>query len=191
MGTINVGIGHDDDFFISESLNIKAILNSAANCSNECFYFIICHHLLDYCLFGIQDFTSEWKNGLEFAITAGFRTSSRRISLHNVKLCSMFSSFATVSKFSWKHATSKYIFSEDGFFCEFCSKSGSRSEVNFCEDFIKFFWILCKIVFEIVVSKLFNCSTNIAISKSSFGLSFKLRFRDFYGNDPIETIGYI
>ena len=191
MGTINVGIGHDDDFLISEPFNIKAILDSATNRGNECFYFVICHHLLDYCLFGIQDFTSEWKNGLEFAITTGFRTSSRRISLHNVKLRSMFSSFATVGKFSWKHATSKHIFSEDGFFCEFCSKSGSRSEVNFCEDFIKFFWIFCEIVFEIVVSQLFNCSTNIAISESSFGLSLKLRFRDFYRDDPIESVGYI
>ena len=191
MGTINIGIGHDDDFFISESLNIKAILDSATNRGNEGFYFIICHHFLDYRLFGIQDFTSEWKNGLEFAITTGFRTSSRRISLHNVKFRSMFSSFAAVSKFSWKHATSKYIFSEHRFFCKFCSKSGSRSEVNFCEDFIKFFWIFCKIVFEIVVSQLFNCSTDIAISESSFGLSLKLRFRDFYRDDPIESVGYI
>ena len=128
---------------------------------------------------------------MKLAITTRFRTSSRRISLHNVKLRSMSSSLATVGKFSWKYSTSKHIFSEDGFFCEFCSKSGSRSEINFCEDFIKFFWIFCKIVFEIVVSQLFNCSTNIAISESSFGLSFKLRFRDFYRDDSIESIGYI
>ena len=128
---------------------------------------------------------------MKLAITTRFRTSSRRISLHNVKLRSMSSSLATVGKFSWKYSTSKHMFSEDGFFCEFCSKSGSRSEINFCEDFIKFFWIFCKIVFEIVVSQLFNCSTNIAISESSFGLSFKLRFRDFYRDDSIESIGYI
>lgn len=152
MRTINIGIGHDDNFLISQSFNIKAILDSAANRSNKGFYFVICHHFLDHSLFGIQDFTSKWQDRLKLTIATGFRTSSRRISLHNVKLCSMSSSLATVGKFSWKHSTSKHIFSEHRFFCEFCSKSGSRSEVNFCEDFIKFFWIFCKIVFEIVVS---------------------------------------
>ena len=103
----------------------------------------------------------------------------------------MLSSLATVGKLTRKYSSGKDIFSEYGFFCKFCSKSCSSSKIDFCENFIKFFRIFCKIVFEIVIGHIFHSSSYIAISKSSFCLSFKLRFRDFYSNDTIKTVCYI
>ena len=191
MCSIYIGIGHDNDFLISKAVEIDTIFDSASNGSNKRFYFVVCHHFLHYSLLGIEDFTSQWKDRLKLAITTRFRTSTRRVSLHDEEFCSMLSSLATVGKLTWEYSSSKDIFSKYGFFCKFCSKSCSSRKVDFCENFIKFFWIFCEIVFEIVVSQLFNCSTNIAISESSFGLSFKLRFRDFYRDDSIESIGYI
>ena len=77
MCTIHIGIRHDDDLIISESFEIKIIFDSGTYSRDQCLHFIIGHNLLHNSLFGVQDLTSQWEDGLEVAIASLFCATSR------------------------------------------------------------------------------------------------------------------
>ena len=73
MGTVHVGIGHDDDLVIPQLADIKVISisfgKSAAKCIDHRLDLCIRQHFIDTCFFHVQDLTTDWKDCLEHTVS--------------------------------------------------------------------------------------------------------------------------
>ena len=84
MLTIDVRIGHDDNFVITHFFDIKVILaNTRTHCCNQRTNRIRPQHLVKAHTFDIQNFTTQRQNRLGFAVAPLFGCTTRRIPLNN------------------------------------------------------------------------------------------------------------
>ena len=86
MGSVHIGIGHDDDFVVAQFIQIELLPYSGTDSHNQTFEFIRFDDLVYPGSFSIEDFAEERENRLEFAVTAVFGRPSRRISLNYKQL---------------------------------------------------------------------------------------------------------
>ena len=64
MRAVNIGIGHNDDFVVSELGNIKILMNACSKCSNHCLDLCISVNPVKSCLLHIQDLAAKRQNRL-------------------------------------------------------------------------------------------------------------------------------
>ena len=87
MGTVHVGIGHDDDLVIPQLADIKVISisfgKSAAKCIDHRLDLCIRQHFIDTCFFHVQDLTTDWKDCLEHTVSGCLRRPPGRVSLYD------------------------------------------------------------------------------------------------------------
>ena len=72
MFTINIGISHDDNSMIAEFFHIYRIPNPGPKGNDEIFYFFVFDHFIQSGAFGIQDFSFQRQNRLEFSVSPLF-----------------------------------------------------------------------------------------------------------------------
>lgn len=58
MGTIDIGIRHNDNLVISQFRNVKILMDSGSKSCNHRFDLFICINFIQPCLLHIEDFTS-------------------------------------------------------------------------------------------------------------------------------------
>ena len=87
MGTIHIGIGHDNDLVITELRNIEIISVALGKTTSKGIDhgldLSIGEHLVNTCLLYIQDLTSDRQDCLISSVTGCFCTATRRISLYD------------------------------------------------------------------------------------------------------------
>ncbi|MPN27617.1 hypothetical protein SDC9_175051 [bioreactor metagenome] len=86
MRTIDVSIGHDDDLFVSQLLDVSRFTvffgsDSNAQCGVYITYFFAFECLVVHGFLHIQNLTTKWKNGLEHTVTSLLGSSTRRVTL--------------------------------------------------------------------------------------------------------------
>ena len=90
MGTIHIGIRHDDDLVIAQPGNIKIIAvtlgKSAAECVDHGLDLCICQDLIDAGFLHIQNLTSDRQDRLIHTISRCLGTAARRITLYDEDL---------------------------------------------------------------------------------------------------------
>ena len=82
MGTVHVGIRHDNDLVITEFGNIEIIMDAGAEGSDHCFDLFIGVDPVFPGLFHIQDLSAQGQDGLGRSAACGFGTAARGISLY-------------------------------------------------------------------------------------------------------------
>src|SRR5690606_19561613 len=93
VATVNVGIGHDDNFVIAKPIDIKLLANTHAESLDHSDNFFIREHLIESCALSIKNLTTEWQDSLCLTISAFFSRSRRRVTLYDVDLA-IFRAFA-------------------------------------------------------------------------------------------------
>ena len=127
MRSVNIGIGHTNDFVITKFVFIKFFTNSAAKSSNHRFDFSIFKHAVKSCLLNVQNFASKRQNGLESSVSSGFSCTARRIALYDVNFAETPVSFTAVSKLSRKGGIFKHTLSSCKLSCISCCLSCTLS----------------------------------------------------------------
>ena len=104
MGAVHIRIGHNNDFIIAESADIKVIAvafgKSAAKGVNHGFNFRIGKNLINARFFDVQNLSADWKNGLKMTVSGGFCRTSGGISFDNENFTDGSVPAFTVGKFS-------------------------------------------------------------------------------------------
>ena len=86
MGTVHVGVRHDNDGVVTQLVRIEfALADTATKGSNQRAYFGAGQHLVEACLFHIQDLTFQRQNGLGTAIAALLGRATGGVTLHQVE----------------------------------------------------------------------------------------------------------
>ena len=84
MLTVNVRVGHDNNFVITHFFNIKVIFtNSRTHCCNQRANRIRPQHFIKSHALNIQNLTTQRQNRLGFTITPLLCGTTRRIPLNN------------------------------------------------------------------------------------------------------------
>ena len=86
MSTIDIGIGHDDDFMITQFCDIKIFMNTSTKCSDHCFNLCIAVDSVQTGFLYVEDLTTERKDCLCCTVTCCLGGTTRRISLYDVDL---------------------------------------------------------------------------------------------------------
>ena len=86
MGTVNIGIRHDDDFFVAQA---GVIIARACATAKRLHQIVDLLALLHFCSCGIgdvQNFAAQGKNGLGFPVARLFCATAGAVALHNENL---------------------------------------------------------------------------------------------------------
>src|SRR3989344_8859610 len=86
MFTVNVSISHDHNAVITQFLRIERFCNTHTKGDNEIFQFLKFNNFIKPGPLGIEDFSPQRQNSLEFAVPSLFCRSSCGISLNDKQL---------------------------------------------------------------------------------------------------------
>ena len=84
MTTIDISIGHDDDFVISNLACIKFWINATTDSGNHISDFSISENTFCLSFFNVKNLTTQWKNGLRFSISTVFSTTTSGITFDDI-----------------------------------------------------------------------------------------------------------
>ena len=87
MRAVNISIGHNNNFVVTQLACVKFIAYSAAESRYYRLDFAVCEHFIHVCFFDIQNFTPERQNGLKFSVPSLLCAASCAVSFYYIKLC--------------------------------------------------------------------------------------------------------
>ena len=102
MGSVDIGIGHDDNPVIAKLCDIKILMDSAAKCCNHRLDLGIAQDTVQPCLLDVEDLSSERKDGLRRTRTRCLCGASCRISLNQKDLTVLRILVRAVRKLTWE-----------------------------------------------------------------------------------------
>ena len=111
MGTIDVGIRHDDNLVVSPFRNVLFHSDTRPNRLNHAADFFIGENFIFARLVGVDDFTTKWQDRLIFPQASTFGASTGRITFHQVQLAFLHVLADTISQFPGQAAAGKRSFS--------------------------------------------------------------------------------
>ena len=81
---VNISIVHQNNAMVAKLVDIEALANTATQCNHEVFEFFRGDYLVEASAFGVEDFTAQRENSLEFTVTTLFGTTACTITLDDV-----------------------------------------------------------------------------------------------------------
>ena len=109
MVAVYISVRHDDDFVITQLVDIKANrifiiaeCNASSKGANNHLHRLIIESLINTCLLDTDDFSKQWQNCLGGTVTALLCRATSRVTFDKIDLRLRGTSFSTVSKLSWK-----------------------------------------------------------------------------------------
>ncbi len=100
MRTVNVGIGHQNDFAVAEFVDIEIVADTATECLNDGNQRLVGIHLVKTGFFHVQDFTAQRQNRLITAVASVFCGTAGGISLDKIHFGESRFFFLAVGKFA-------------------------------------------------------------------------------------------
>ena len=105
MGTVDIGIGHDDDLVIAEVFAPVFVAQPTTERLNKVFQFLIGVNLVIGCGGDVKDFSAKRQDRLRFTVTALFGGAASTITLDYEYLSTFASALAAVSQLAGKAKT--------------------------------------------------------------------------------------
>src|SRR3989344_474481 len=102
MLTVNVGVRHDDDAVVPEFIGVERFCNPHSESDDERFKFFKFYNFVQSCPFGVENFTFERKDSLEFPVATLFGAAACGITLNDKKFRDRRILFLAVSEFPRK-----------------------------------------------------------------------------------------
>ena len=91
VGSVDIGVGHDDDLVVAEILDLEGPLalpgsDSGADGGDHRPDFVVLQHLVETSLLDVDEFTADRKDGLELSIAPLLGRATCRVALNDVQL---------------------------------------------------------------------------------------------------------
>ena len=175
MRTVDVGIGHDDNFAITCLVQIKVIADTAAEGCNHIANFFTAQHLIKTCLFNIKDFTAQRQNSLEITVTSLFCTAACGITFDQINLGILNITALAVSQLTGKSAQIHSVLTACKLTCLACCQTGACSNNSLFHQFFGNLRIFLHKLGQSIADQVINDRHNLAVAQLNLRLAFKLR----------------
>ena len=84
--TVDVGVGHHDDPMVAESAGVELIADRGPERRDQRSDLVVLQHLVEPRLLDVQNLAAQRQDGLEAAVAALLRRTTRRVTLDDVEL---------------------------------------------------------------------------------------------------------
>ena len=153
MRTIDIGIRHEDDLMITETVNIKLIADTYAETFNERDELSVCKHLIKTSTFGIKHLTTKWEDSLNLRIAAFLSRTSSGVTLYDEEFAIFSITRGTIGEFTWEIKTFESTFSDYVIASGTSSLASASSKGSLTDDFLSDSWIFLEVVTEVLDRK--------------------------------------
>ena len=147
MRTIHVGIGHDDYFVITNLAQVQCLriffcTEGNTQCCKDIAYFLTLEHLMLHRFFHVQDFTTQWQDGLDLTVATSLSGTTCRISLHEEQLALSRVFALAVSQLAWQTTTAQWRFTQYTLTSITCSDTCLGCQDHFLYNLLGIIWVL-------------------------------------------------
>ena len=187
MGTVDIGIRHDNDFVITRLVGVEGtiifmVADSCSYRSDQTAYLRIVQHLVQARLFNIQQLPAKRENGLRETIAALFCRTTCGVSLHDVQFTFRGILLRTIGELARQAASGKGSF-PNGFTRLASSLASSGGMHDLINDDASFIWVGLEMIFHFLTNNLLHDSIHLAIGQLRLGLTFEARLGNLNRND--------
>ncbi|OPY78127.1 MAG: hypothetical protein A4E70_02447 [Syntrophus sp. PtaU1.Bin005] len=184
MGTVHIGIGHDDDLVVADPADVVILLpDPRPQGRNHGLDFLVLKHLVEAGLLHIQDFSPQGQDSLVAAITPLLGGTSRRIPLHEINLASGRVPFLAVRQLSRQRPHLQGALPA----CQLAGPPGRfpspRGIEAFAQQLLGCRGIFLQVGADFFVNDAFHEPPHFGVSQLGLGLAFKLGIGDLDADD--------
>ena len=194
MAAIDIGIGHDDDFVITEFLDVRFFAvfftvnaESYTQSRDDVVHFIAFERFVPHGFFYIENFTPQRQYGLCGAAASLLGRPAGRISLDEEYFAFFGVSRRAVRQFSRQSASAHGTFALYRLPRFAGGDTCGSSENDFIYDEFGLFGVLFEIVGESFAHGLVHGAAYFIVAQFGLGLAFELGLGNFYRNDGDES----
>ena len=116
MGAVDIGVGHDDDFFVAKICVLVMRAGAASQRLNKIAQLLISGELVARGVGDVEDFSAQRQHGLGGAVARLFGRSARRIALDDEEFRSLRRIVRAIRELSWEPELARRGFARDIFF---------------------------------------------------------------------------
>jgi len=194
---IDVGIGHDDNFLITQLvyvgfLTVFAVYTEADTQSlNDIVYFIAFECLVPHGFLYVKNLTAQRQDSLESTVTSLFCRTTGRVTLDEEQFAFFRVLAGAVGQFARHTATRHRRLALYGLTCLACCHTCLCRQYHLVYNHFGLFGMLFQVIGERFAYSLVYGSHNFVVAEFRFGLSFKLRFGHLDGDNRGQTFAEV
>ena len=191
MGTIDIGIGHDDDLAITALREIEILADARAKCRDHRADLGIGENFVKTCLLNVQDLAAQRQDGLETAVAALLGRTACRITLDDVDLSLFRILDRTVGKLARQAADLKCILAARKLARLACCLTRTGSHDGLLDNLLRDRRILLEILRKPLRHDRVYDTADFRVAELRLRLAFELRLMDFQADDARKTLTHI
>ena len=192
MGSVHIGIGHDNDAMITELVDIELIrADTGTQCRNQGRDLLGRKHFLVSGFFDVQHLAAQRQDRLEFAVSSLFCRTARRIPFDEIQFTHGRIFFLTVGQFCGKAKSIQNTFPACQFTCLACRFTGTGGLDDFRANDFCVVRLFLQEVGQGFRDDFLDRATDFGRDQLVFRLGAEFRFRDFYRKHTGESLTHI
>ena len=199
MGSVDVGIGHDDDPAVAQFLNIETAFavflgrgnaDAGADRGDERLNFCVLEDLIEAGLLDIDNFALDRQNGLESAIAPLLGRAAGRVAFDDVEFGEGWIALRAVCELSGKSATGEGALADclTRFASGFAGPCGHEALLD---DAFAYIRVLVEVQHQSLVTDRANDSIHLGRDELHFRLGFETRIGMLHAHNGGEAFEYI
>ena len=193
MGTVDVGIGHDDNAVIAQLrevglLGIFVGANGNAQGTENVYHRVALKHLVVHCLLHVKNLSAQGQDGLEVSVTALLCRATCRVSLHEEQLTLGRVAAGAVGELAGQSATCQRRLALNAGSSCLGGMTGSGGKDNLLDNGLGLVGMLLKINVEGLAQTRLHSANHLGVAEFCLGLSLKLRLKDLNRDNGGESL---
>jgi len=191
VGTVNIGISHNDDLVISQFGNIEIIMNTGAKGCDHSLDLFVCINLVQTGFLYVQDFSTKRKDSLCSTVTSCLRRATRGITLYDIDFAILRILVRAIGKLAWKGHTVKGRLPSGKISGLTRCLSGSLGKYRLLYGCLGYSRILFQKNLQLFAYNTVYSASGLTVSKFLLRLAFKLRIANFNADNGRQAFSDI
>ena len=187
MGTINIGIGHDDDLVVAQLVRVAFIHDAAAECRDHGANFVVFKGTGLTRLLDIENLSSQRQNCLVMGISSLLRRASCGVTLDDIDFADARILARAIRQLSRQRTDFKSALAPRGFACLLGRNPRLRSNHDLFNNGLGLIRIFHQETLQLRTEDIGNDLAYLAVAKLRLRLSLVLRIRMLDGDDCCQT----
>ena len=188
MGSVDVGIGHDEDFMVAQLFVVEVVADAAAEGEDDVADRLAAEYLFEAGLFDVEYLAAQRQDRLEFAVAPLFGAAPRGISLNDVYFAVGGVAVRAVRQLPGKGEAAHYRLAAHELLGFFRRLAGLARAEGALDDWLQDLGAFVEGVFEPFVDDGVDDALDVVVAELGLGLPLELRLHHFDGDDGGESL---
>ena len=180
MASVNIGIGHDDDFMVAQFFYVKVFSKAGSKACDYRLQLVVVHYFFRAHFLNVEHFSPKRQNGLDFWVASFLCGAARRVALDYVDFAHFGVFERAVGKLFGQAKTVRQRLFAAGVLGLFGRDAGGGFRQGLVQKRFQNAGVLLKEERQLFLYKRVNNRSNFGVAELFLGLAFKLRLRHFH-----------